>query len=686
MADTNSPYAAGTTVALLENSFLPPTGKLWDHWQVVDADDQEITVLDNSFTMPSNDVNVTAIYREANTYQLVTDLSQVIAGRHYLIATGKNGDVKAMGDNKGNNRDAVDVTATEGHITETPGLHEFVISGSPLENEWWSLFDVTPEKRGYLYSGSGNNNYLKTLAESQYASLDDNGKWIILINDDDGQYNAILTAQGTGSRKLMRYNSTNKVFSCYQSGQQPVYLYAKDGDKMSEYYSATTLADLDIGEDEHHTIHAGSLLTVTGTLTSPNAEQLVVLDGGQLMHHSEDAEGTFIKNVTGYPSSGNKGWTFVSSPLSSTLTPSVENGWLSGNYDLYAYDEATAFWRNHKATPFIIQGNGKGYLYANATTTTLSWTGTLHPCDGTATVPLEDHPGQELSGWNLVGNPFTCNAYANRSHYRMNSEGSNMIAVLDYEDDPLPPCTGIMVKATESNDNVIFSSSQTLRKTTRKEWLEIQVVDPRNNDESLDKAFVCLHPEDGLEKYFFQATEAAIWIPFQDKAYAIVSVEETQELPVNFKAHTDGEYTITVSGPLSFNSLRFVEGCAVQLSVLRFIDNLTGADIDLLLEPSYTFEAKTSDYASRFKLVFGNENNGSTNSPQENGDFAFISNGSLIINGEGTVQLYDVLGRILLTRETTPNSSLLTPNSPGAYVLRLIDGSGVKTQKIIVKP
>jgi hypothetical protein len=34
---------------------------------------------------------------------------------------------------------------------------------------------------------------------------------------------------------------------------------------------------------------------------------------------------------------------------------------------------------------------------------------------------------------------------------------------------------------------------------------------------------------------------------------------------------------------------------------------MTGADIDLLQTPSYTFEAKTSDHASRFRLVFSTD-------------------------------------------------------------------------------
>ena len=57
---------------------------------------------------------------------------------------------------------------------------------------------------------------------------------------------------------------------------------------------------------------------------------------------------------------------------------------------------------------------------------------------------------------------------------------------------------------------------------------------------------------------------------------------------------------------------------------------MTGKDVDLLETPSYTFEAKTTDYASRFKLVFvcGDAN--------DDNDFAFYSNGNWIINNAST--------------------------------------------------
>ena len=80
---------------------------------------------------------------------------------------------------------------------------------------------------------------------------------------------------------------------------------------------------------------------------------------------------------------------------------------------------------------------------------------------------------------------------------------------------------------------------------------------------------------------------------------------------------------------------------------------MTGADIDLLQTPNYTFEARTTDYESRFKLVFRvNEDN-----QNNNDNFAFISNGQLIVNGEGVLQIFDALGRQLFSKELSTLNS-----------------------------
>ena len=130
-----------------------------------------------------------------------------------------------------------------------------------------------------------------------------------------------------------------------------------------------------------------------------------------------------------------------------------------------------------------------------------------------------------------------------------------------------------------------------------------------------------------MEKFDFGRADAKVYIPQGGKDYAIVCAEGQNEMPLNFKAAKDGTYT------LSFT----LEN--LELDYLHLIDNLTGADVDLLTPipetliagedpqstPSYTFTAKTTDYASRFRLVFtANPNCG--DAIGDNAPFAYISN------------------------------------------------------------
>ena len=88
---------------------------------------------------------------------------------------------------------------------------------------------------------------------------------------------------------------------------------------------------------------------------------------------------------------------------------------------------------------------------------------------------------------------------------------------------------------------------------------------------------------------------------------------------------------------------------------------------------------KKTDYASRFRLVFSICGNA-------NGDnaFAFISNGNIIVDGEGMLQVIDVTGRVVLSGDAKHCVST-NGMTPGVYVLRLINGDDVKTQKIVIR-
>ena len=99
---------------------------------------------------------------------------------------------------------------------------------------------------------------------------------------------------------------------------------------------------------------------------------------------------------------------------------------------------------------------------------------------------------------------------------------------------------------------------------------------------------------------------------------------------------------------------------------------------------SYTFTAKTTDYASRFRLVFS----GSANGPSADGQpIAYYADGEirLLADARGaSLQVMDMLGRVVRVFTDAARNISTTGMPAGVYVLRLIDGDNVKTQKVIV--
>ena len=109
----------------------------------------------------------------------------------------------------------------------------------------------------------------------------------------------------------------------------------------------------------------------------------------------------------------------------------------------------------------------------------------------------------------------------------------------------------------------------------------------------------------------------------------------------------------------------------------------TGSGSEAQGPASYTFEASTTDYASRFLLLFVLKDGSSTGS----GTFAFISNGNIIIIGAeagALLQVVDVLGHVIYSGDAM-NRVSTGGMAKGVYVLRLINGENVKTQKIVVE-
>ena len=114
-----------------------------------------------------------------------------------------------------------------------------------------------------------------------------------------------------------------------------------------------------------------------------------------------------------------------------------------------------------------------------------------------------------------------------------------------------------------------------------------------------------------------------------------------------------------------------------NFSYLHVIDRFTGEDIDMLLDGEYSFIASPSDNENRF-IVRLEYSNGSENS--ENSIFAYQSGNDIIVNGEGELQIFDVMGRMVSTQYVS-GVETINLQLHGVYIFRLNE----KTQKIVVK-
>ena len=394
--------------------------------------------------------------------------------------------------------------------------------------------------------------------------------------------------------------------------------------------------------------------------------------------------------VTGY-GTGNDKWVFIASPVSGSIAPDavtnligekIQNNPVLYNYDLYRFNQsASSEWENyhkHNTTenPFMLE-NGKGYLYATKETKVLNFSGDFNSATEPVEVPLAystENPDEQMRGWNLVGNPFTVSATSSLPYYRMNDEGSALKT--ETESTTVAAMEGVFVQATTDNQMVTFTTQRRGSEQAAIAQANLMVVG--GNGAVIDNAILRFDGGQTLEKFSLRKGSTKIYFPQNGKDYAIACAEGQNEMPLNFEAEENGTYTLSVNP----------EGA--EMAYLHLIDNMTGADVDLLpplrggqgesKQASYTFQAKTTDYTSRFKLVFAVNDGSSTGSET----FAFISNGNLIVNGEGMLQVIDMMGRVIVSRDAARYVST-NGMAPGVYVLRLIDGENIKVQKIVIR-
>lgn len=223
---------------------------------------------------------------------------------------------------------------------------------------------------------------------------------------------------------------------------------------------------------------------------------------------------------------------------------------------------------------------------------TLYFEGRLQNGLATVNIPLSYTEGISLAGYNLVGNPYVHNvtSYASTNVaegcYRMNDAQDEIIVSEISEANPLKPAEGFFVKATGENASITFNP-QIKSKANHNGSIRLEITE---NGQLIDRIIIKKEGEP-LEKLSLNPQNSKLYATNDQQELAIVPIKDNEQ-EINFRAAHNGTYTLRVNN----------EG--MEVNYLHLIDNHTGADVDLLIEPNYTFQAKTTDYASRFRIVF----------------------------------------------------------------------------------
>ncbi len=442
-----------------------------------------------------------------------------------------------------------------------------------------------------------------------------------------------------------------------------------------------------------YTALANEISFYTNPSTGDPDGSITIEDGGQLQHNNDGVVVTIERVIPAYDEENeetNLGYKIISFPVSGIYQDDeCIEGLLTANpYDFYTFEynnlEENVYleWR-HVNNDDVLDPY-KGYLYASQNGTTISVTGEVAP-----SVNQDYHLDYvegvaPFNGWKLVGNPFVCNAYltangGNLDFYEIEDYTQSRYAEFSLNDNTvaIPPMGGVMVRV-KANDNLVYS--RTAAPTGSKGGIlnmnvnKLIATKDGASTETIDRARLRFGQGRNLEKLQLNPRHTKLYIPEDGNDYAVYYAEGAGTIPVNFKAQDNGSYTLSFSTEdVSFN-------------YLHLIDNMNGNDVDLLQTPYYTFDAKSTDFASRFTLVFA------TGSSTGSDTFAFFNNGVWIINNpstgsgaEATLQVVDVLGHILSSETISGSCSKAINVAPGVYMLRLVNGDKVKVQKIVVR-
>ncbi len=425
------------------------------------------------------------------------------------------------------------------------------------------------------------------------------------------------------------------------------------------------------------TLNSGVNLTVDEVLNSTKADAFIIYDGCQVFHPSENVAATFrmfIDNPASWSGDRKGGWQFISSPVEGVAVTDFAT--TTTDYDLFKYDGTQELeWINIKnhgiGTDFESEFvSGRGYIVSYEAQTSADFKGILNNDKSFGFKDIkpfdtEDH----YNNFYLLGNPFSFDMNWNELStvtdvYNGYATISNIDGSYDYHTSgTIKVGDGFLVKTTGNSPVLTYGNSR--NRNEKQESINVIASNIHGSDNVV--IYLAGQEEEGFLKLDNLNKDITnIYVGNNGKRYGIFSFDkDVEEVKLSFEAKHTGSHIISIEP----------EG---EFEYITLVDNFTGEEINML-NGRYEFVVySTENSRERFSLKFGKK------ATAESKNFVYQSGNELIIKAQGTVQIIDVMGRIILTKEINGNGKIDISNYDKAmYIIRCLDDQQM-TQKIII--
>ena len=312
---------------------------------------------------------------------------------------------------------------------------------------------------------------------------------------------------------------------------------------------------------------------------------------------------------------------------------------------------------------------GRGYLASYQTETTANIKGYLST-ETSFTFPVTYDASDRYANFHVVGNPFTFDI--NWSDFavsnvidgiaRMTTDGSYKYDVAS----DIKVGEGFMVMTKGNNPSL--SCNPNLR-SYRESYDNINII--ATGAEGSDNVMIHFNGEDneGFPKLDnLNENISTVFVQRDGNSYGICSYnDDVEEIPLYFDAKEMGFYNITAETNGKFNNV-------------YLYDRQTGETVDIL-NNEYSFSATEDANPGRFVLRFSK-----TADEVVSDNFVYQSGEDLYVNAEGTIQIVDMMGRVVYSNDVEGSNSVINVGNlnKATYIVRNINENQVRIQKIVI--